>query len=248
MYYHYYNEVGMIKFKGFTLAEVLITLGVIGVVAAMTLPSLIANYKEKEVITKAKKDYSIVLQALKLAQADAGIPGDNSVLYAGAETANDVATNFSKYISNGHLCLSTSNDKLCKDLNYQALMSSYKNKYSRLSLPAIILPDNGVIFFSLGNKCVDTVVTGTSLDSDGNMIYNPDGTPVTWTQTRNDCGAIYIDVNGPKRPNKFGYDAFGVTVWADKIGKSQWNVFGSNSLFSILSGGKLQYKNVEEDD
>lgn len=32
--------------KSFTLAEVLITLGIIGVVAAMTLPSLIGNYKK----------------------------------------------------------------------------------------------------------------------------------------------------------------------------------------------------------
>ena len=36
----------------FTLAEVLITLGIIGVVAAMTMPSLIQNYQEKATVTK----------------------------------------------------------------------------------------------------------------------------------------------------------------------------------------------------
>ena len=41
MVYHIKNK------KGFTLAEVLITLGIIGVVAAMTMPSLINNYKDK---------------------------------------------------------------------------------------------------------------------------------------------------------------------------------------------------------
>ena len=100
----------------FTLAEVLITLGIIGIVAAMTLPSLVANYKEKEVITKAKKDYSIITQAFRLAQAEAGVPGDNSILYTGAATSDDVAKAFSKYIPGGHLCLSNSKDKLCKDL------------------------------------------------------------------------------------------------------------------------------------
>lgn len=35
------------KFNAFTLAEVLITLGVIGVVAALTIPQLVKNYKEK---------------------------------------------------------------------------------------------------------------------------------------------------------------------------------------------------------
>ena len=75
---------------------------------------------------------------------------------------------------------------------------------------------------------------------------NPDGSPVMWNDIRNTCGDIYIDVNGARRPNKFGYDAFGLTVWADKIGKGYWNVYGADSLFSILAGGKLKYKNVEE--
>ncbi len=41
--------------KAFTLAEVLITLGIIGVVAAMTLPSLVGNYKKKVTVTRLKK-------------------------------------------------------------------------------------------------------------------------------------------------------------------------------------------------
>ena len=44
--------------NAFTLAEVLITLGIIGVVAAMTMPSLIASHKEKETVSKLKKVYS----------------------------------------------------------------------------------------------------------------------------------------------------------------------------------------------
>lgn len=43
------------RLAAFTLAEVLITLGIIGVVAAMTMPSLIQNTKEKEAISKLKK-------------------------------------------------------------------------------------------------------------------------------------------------------------------------------------------------
>ena len=41
--------------KGFTLAEVLITLGIIGVVAALTLPSLITNYQKKQIVAQLKK-------------------------------------------------------------------------------------------------------------------------------------------------------------------------------------------------
>ena len=46
VYNHNYNGGFMKKFFAFTLAEVLITLGIIGIVAALTMPSLIANYKK----------------------------------------------------------------------------------------------------------------------------------------------------------------------------------------------------------
>ena len=58
--------------KGFTLAEVLITLGIIGVVAAMTLPTLIANYDKKVSATKAKKGYSELLNAIRMSEAHNG--------------------------------------------------------------------------------------------------------------------------------------------------------------------------------
>lgn len=56
----------------FTLAEVLITLGIIGVVAAMTLPALMANHRKKETVTKLKKFYTVVNQAVGLAVAEYG--------------------------------------------------------------------------------------------------------------------------------------------------------------------------------
>ncbi len=58
--------------KGFTLAEVLITLGIIGVVAAMTIPTLVQNYKKKIVETKLKKVYSIMNQAIKMSTVENG--------------------------------------------------------------------------------------------------------------------------------------------------------------------------------
>lgn len=45
--------------NGFTLAEVLITLGIIGVVAAMTMPTLIQKNQDKELISRIKKTYSM---------------------------------------------------------------------------------------------------------------------------------------------------------------------------------------------
>ena len=57
---------------GFTLAEVLITLGIIGVVAAMTLPTVINKYQKAETTTKLKRVYSLLTNATQRAINDYG--------------------------------------------------------------------------------------------------------------------------------------------------------------------------------
>ena len=52
--HHYYKGLNLKKFA-FTLAEVLITLGIIGVVAAMTMPALVANYQKTVTVNRLKK-------------------------------------------------------------------------------------------------------------------------------------------------------------------------------------------------
>ncbi len=57
---------------GFTLAEVLITLGVIGIVAAMTIPTLVTNYQKKVTETKLRRFYATMTNAIKLEEAEIG--------------------------------------------------------------------------------------------------------------------------------------------------------------------------------
>ena len=61
-----------LKRPAFTLAEVLITLGIIGVVSAMTVPTLMANHRKKVVETKLEKIYSVMNQAINLTNAEYG--------------------------------------------------------------------------------------------------------------------------------------------------------------------------------
>ena len=56
----------------FTLAEVLITLGIIGVVVAMTMPALIANTKKSEISAKLKKFNTTMAQCVLLSEQDNG--------------------------------------------------------------------------------------------------------------------------------------------------------------------------------
>ena len=60
------------KKAAFTLAEVLITLGIIGIVAAMTLPTLIQKNNNKVVVTRLKKFYSVFNQAIDMAEVKYG--------------------------------------------------------------------------------------------------------------------------------------------------------------------------------
>ena len=64
------------KRAAFTLAEVLITLGIIGVVAALTLPMLIQNYKKTETVSRLKKFYSTMSQAIMMSELENGPAGD----------------------------------------------------------------------------------------------------------------------------------------------------------------------------
>lgn len=60
------------KKLGFTLAEVLITLAIIGVVAVLTIPTLIQSYKVKQASAQLKKFNSVMRQAVMLSEIENG--------------------------------------------------------------------------------------------------------------------------------------------------------------------------------
>ena len=62
------------KHFAFTLAEVLITMTIIGVVAALTVPTMIQNYQEKATVAKLRTVYSTLNQAFYMAKTDKGSP------------------------------------------------------------------------------------------------------------------------------------------------------------------------------
>lgn len=66
-----YRKVFKMK-HGFTLAEVLITLAIIGIVAILTIPNLLHQYKKTEIETKLKRFYSMANQAIQLSEIENG--------------------------------------------------------------------------------------------------------------------------------------------------------------------------------
>lgn len=101
------------KRSAFTLAEVLITLGIIGVVAAMTMPALIANHQKNVTLTQLQKAYSEISQALKMAETENGFSNewDFSELPAGKERGDYFHKNYlAKYLKTVKDCYPTSNE------------------------------------------------------------------------------------------------------------------------------------------
>ena len=78
--------------KGFTLAEVLVTLGVIGVVSAITLPTLIKNYNKYVTAQRLKKAYSEIQNAVRLSTIENGEPNQWDITFKFTGVKNFVKT------------------------------------------------------------------------------------------------------------------------------------------------------------
>ena len=137
-----------LKKAAFTLAEVLITLGIIGVVAAMTMPSLIQNYQEKTTVTKLKKCYSLVSQAYVSILND---EGGSDTLQAGDDL--EMMEKFGKYLKYQKTC---GRNKGCfPNVTYKSVTGNGYSKWEddTTDRSRAILTDGTLIMF---NKSVIT--------------------------------------------------------------------------------------------
>ena len=177
--------------QGFTLAEVLITLGIIGVVAAMTMPSLIQHHREKAMVTSLEKFVSTISQAVDLYKAD-------------NECVDSISTCVS-YISKG--------DENCENFAPIAakmnVIASVKNANKST---ADWLPDKAYNYYG---EEQEGIYGGVSKKNVGTCAYLlNDGTTfaVDVNPTNFD---IMVDVNGKKLPNRVGQDIFPLLIGAD---------------------------------
>jgi prepilin-type N-terminal cleavage/methylation domain-containing protein len=175
--------------RAFTLAEVLITLGVIGVVAALTMPSLITKYKEKEAVSKLKKVYATFGNAYTLAANENGTP-DNWYTNEGhrsVEAANRMVEVFLPYLKVAKVC---KQEKGCwADTMYKKPDGTNATNWDTYNstISRFMLSDGTSVFFhSYANTPVNL--------GDGFLSES--------------YGGMSVDINGKKAPNKWGVDTF----------------------------------------
>ncbi len=85
--------------RGFTLAEVLVTLGIIGVVSAMTVPTLMQNYQRKSYVTQLHKVYNEITQAALQYQNDKNALNLKEAGLISQDAANYFMTNYFKVVN-----------------------------------------------------------------------------------------------------------------------------------------------------
>lgn len=188
------------KKLAFTLAEVLITLGIIGIVAAMTIPALINKKQKAEIETQLKENYSIIQQSLKMAEND-----DIAIDSYLAENIESVKswfyTNLAPYMKYSHVCFNA--EGCWQSMGPTKTLAGTVARYNQTNI--------GVGY---------NIVT-IKLNNGANVSFDSYGTNDIKTLLGRNCTyedkalGIFIDVNGDRKPNIIGKDIY-VAVWTDK--------------------------------
>lgn len=177
----------MIK-RAFTMAEVLITLGILGVVISMTLPGIIEGYQKKEASTKLKQTYSIFSQVIENAKVNYGDISQWEYFslneQVDAPNAHQILTNFvqayiAPYMKITEDC-GISNAEKCKD-------EKVCNKEKTYCLP--FSKNNGYYFITPYARY--------------SIIPNNRAGEINQPEL-----IVYIDINGNSKPNIYGRDVF----------------------------------------
>ena len=180
------------KQYAFTLAEVLITLGIIGVVAAMTIPTLIVNYQKKVTLTRLKQSYAIVQNAILASQVENGDPQTwglkNYMLDYDDDTISQISNDITVSICEKYLL------PYFKTATKSEYTQPDKKGWDKIYLLSGAVSDRPNANFPY---YIINLANGAALMA-----------AVNGTETQITGLIIYIDTNGAQKPNVTGKDIF----------------------------------------
>ena len=203
--------------KAFTLAEVLITLGIIGVVATMTMSVLYGKYQNYVLKKRFAKSYSLINNTLNYIYEANGLSVPECYRINSSNLASTdcdwVKEEFLKKLNIIKTCPNKAFENGCiAEYTSDFVMPTYEKLYSKdkinNSIPAYVLND-GTIILGADNTKFPTVIS--------------------------------IDLNGKKGPNKFGYDIFTFHLYYKD---NKWYFNASNG--AVENGGKTSAEMLRE--
>lgn len=226
-----------ISTSGFTLAEVLITLGIIGVVAAITIPTLLNNMNKRDNYVALQKALSMVSEAATHIRSENG----NSMASL-ATTHLEFANLFKPYMRVTNFCENETDSENCYIKNTSTIYNLQGGKYGQVvnaytTRPKIVTPDGFVYMFTLESASCNY------------NYYKRNG-------VSEHCGSITVDTNGTKKPNTKGKDIFDISVnkynttpyWdmrysfdflCSSTSNDGWN--GANCAYRAITEGGINY-------
>ena len=179
----------------FTLAEVLITLGIIGIVSAMTIPTLVKKYQEITYNTSAEVFSQKLTEALKIMNIQSTL--------VGYTTTEDFVMELGKHLKIVNMC---TNDKLLNCFADTVYYGGGTATPKKVDMSVIKISKN------FGQPDWKTNIVGVQFANGTNALiaYNPTKSctqnPVSNLVTGEDCLAILYDTSGDKLPNTSGKD------------------------------------------
>ncbi len=191
--------------KGFTLAEVLITLGIIGIVAAMTLPTLVQKNQEKVTVDKVKVAYSLINQAYMLAKNQNG-----DINYWFTENSKFETNDDGSFVQNdsGRTNQDIFWDKLSP---YLKIATRCKANESTCKKPDKLYTLTGNVR-NIDLKSYSIINLANGMTVIGGWISNIN------CKEKDSCGDFAVDINGIENPpNSTGKDIFYFSILQSSI-------------------------------
>ena len=230
----------------FTLAEVLITLGIIGIVAAMTMPGLMGRYREVVMVNKLKRAYAEIVNAMDMERARLG-GSDYEALFETNMSAAEQFDGILRHLQVVERCTSK-DSKGCGGLYKIKPKNKKIDGSGNIALGSVageraVLSDGTLIWFGKRNSeggCVTTYIKH-EVDADGNYVLDSSGNPITTTYDSPHCAEIFFDLDGSNGQNQFGYDCFSFGV--KKQFADQHSGYGA--MFDTMRTGKLTYERYD---
>ncbi|MDD3149557.1 MAG: prepilin-type N-terminal cleavage/methylation domain-containing protein [Candidatus Gastranaerophilales bacterium] len=212
---------------GFTLAETLIVIAIIGIIASIAIPTLFGTTSDAELKAAWKKQYSDLSQATMMIVADNGgtlagaFPGDT----AGSE---DLKNAFAAKLNiikdcSGISAYGGTGSGISSEGCWHSGANSWQylngtGRGSELS-PGLILNNGSLILFYLNKSNCSQAI--------GDYTF---------------CGHMYVDINGLKKPNTIGKDIFLASITSNTL--VPWGARGSNSPESTCITGSTATTNT----
>lgn len=191
--------------KAFTLAEVLIVIGVVGIIAEMTIPSMVQSFEKQQTASQLSKAYTTIAEAIKLSEIDNGNNGTWS-WHPTMEYKEIFDKYFAPYLKVSKVCVDADGyyEYWCLDGGYES----------------------GEVYWLKGHPAGYAMhFSGASLFTwwDAIQVYLADGSTMFLTSFGSSMGGltaneknIIVDVNGAKAPNRVGRDIFLFVIDANR--------------------------------